>query len=93
MYQRLRSPIAQPPPQVIRGLAGVAPAERLQSSTSDVSYGEQGPSQPAFALSPDGRLLVFSAVKGDRQQLNLRPIDRLEAMPIADSEGGASPSF
>jgi serine/threonine-protein kinase len=92
-YQRLRPQIAQPLPQVIHGLVGVAPADRLQSSTSDVSFGDQRPSQPAIALSPDGRLLAFSAVKGDRQQLYLRPIDQLEATPIADSEGDASPFF
>jgi serine/threonine-protein kinase len=36
---------------------------------------------------------IFSAVKGERQQLYLRPIDRLEATAIEDTEGAANPFF
>ncbi len=78
---------------VLRALVSVGPADRLQSSLRDAAVGEQRPSQMAIALSPDGRLLVFSAVKGDRQELYLRRMDQLEATPIEDSEGGASPFF
>jgi hypothetical protein len=36
---------------------------------------------------------VFSAVRGGHQQLYLRPLDQLEAMPIAGTDQGASPFF
>jgi serine/threonine-protein kinase len=92
LYQWLRGTAAEPTRQVIRTLVAVAPADRLQSIPGDAGV-DQRPSQTAIALSPDGRLLAFSAVRGDRQQLYLRSIDQLEANPIADSEGGASPFF
>jgi serine/threonine protein kinase/Tol biopolymer transport system component len=93
LYQWLRGPGAEPTRQVIRALIDVAPADRLQSQPRDVTSGEQRPSQTAIALSPDGRLLAFSAVKGDRQQLYRRSIDQLEATPIDGTKGGASPFF
>jgi Tol biopolymer transport system component len=49
--------------------------------------------QPAIAISPDGKNLVYVAIDGSSsQQLYLRPLDRLESKPIAGTEG-VSPFF
>jgi len=86
-------PLAPAHPGVVRSLVSVTPADRLHSVPADLVYGEQRPSQHAIALSPDGRLLAFSATHGDRQQLYLRRADQLEAVPIDDTDGAASPFF
>ena len=50
--------------------------------------------QPAIAISPDGKNLVYVAIDGSSpQQIYLRPLDTLEARPIAGTEGAASPFF
>jgi serine/threonine-protein kinase len=86
-------PVAPAHTGVVRSLVSVAPADRLHSVPADLIYGEQRPSQHAIALSPDGRFLVFSAMQGEHQQLYLRPVDRLDAAPIGDTDGAASPFF
>ena len=51
-----------------------------------------GPHVGAITLSPDGRLLTFSASGEDGiQRLWLRPLDSLEARPIPATEGGSYP--
>ena len=47
----------------------------------------------ALALSPDGRLLAYTAGRGEKSQLYLRPLDRFEAAPVAGTAGAASPFF
>jgi Tol biopolymer transport system component len=42
------------------------------------------------AITPDGRSLVFPGNVGGKQMLLLRPIDGLEARPIAGTEGATS---
>ena len=50
--------------------------------------------QPAIAISPDGKNLVYVAVESSSpQQLYLRPLDSLDARPIAGTEGAVSPFF
>ncbi len=50
--------------------------------------------QPAIAISPDGKNLVYVAIDGSSpQQLYLRPLDSLEARSIAGTEGAVSPFF
>jgi serine/threonine protein kinase len=45
-----------------------------------------------FALSPDGRLLAYIASTPDgKSVLWLRPLDSLQAQPLAGTEGGAYP--
>jgi eukaryotic-like serine/threonine-protein kinase len=45
-----------------------------------------------FAVSPDGKRLVFVGVDdGGNQMLWLRPLDSLSAAPIAGTNGGSSP--
>jgi serine/threonine protein kinase/Tol biopolymer transport system component len=80
-------------PLVTRLLVDISPADQFQSNPIDTSSVDGRPSQIAIALSPDGRSIVFSAVRGGHQQLYLRPLDQLEAMPIAGTDEGASPFF
>ena len=44
-----------------------------------------------FALSPDGRSLVFVASGDGAPRLWLRPLDQTEARPLVGTEGAASP--
>jgi serine/threonine-protein kinase len=48
---------------------------------------------PWIAISPDGRELVYRAMKGGYQQLYLRALDEMEARPIPGTEDGFSPFF
>ena len=47
----------------------------------------------AVALSPDGRTLVVAGSDRDGRRLYVRPLDRLEATPLANTERGSSPFF
>jgi eukaryotic-like serine/threonine-protein kinase len=49
---------------------------------------------PSFALSPDGHTLTFSAAApGTRPTLWLRSLDRVEARPLAGTEGAQDPCW
>jgi eukaryotic-like serine/threonine-protein kinase len=45
----------------------------------------------SFAVSPDGRRLVFLASSEGKSQLWVRPLDSLAAQPLAGTEGAAYP--
>ncbi len=47
----------------------------------------------AFALSPDGRRLVFAAWRGAAQSLYQRVLDRPDAQPIPGTERALNPFF
>jgi Tol biopolymer transport system component len=49
--------------------------------------------RPSMAFSPDGRRLVFRAVKGRVNQLYLRDLSRADAVPIPGTEGAFDPFF
>lgn len=48
---------------------------------------------PAFALSPDGSRLAFSACNDDACRLYVRPSDHLDAFPLAGTDEAAAPFF
>jgi eukaryotic-like serine/threonine-protein kinase len=75
-------------PLVSRLQMSVLPADSLTSS--DVS---SRPSRHVLAISPDGRLAVFSAQRGNVAELYARPLDRQSGVPIAGTEGGVAPFF
>ncbi len=57
----------------------------------NVSPPEKSTFGESFALSPDGRELVFEAALEGRIMLWLRPLNSVEARPITGTEGGLSP--
>ena len=68
-----------------RGAPSVPPEMRLEIVTppgADVS---------GFAISPNGRTLVFQATVDGKNQLWLRPLDSETARPLAGTEGGSFP--
>jgi serine/threonine-protein kinase len=73
----------------------VRPAEALLGSNPlELSlYGRSLPSRTAIALSPDGRTLAFTARRGDRQSLYVRPLDSEEAIEVPGTEGADGPVF
>jgi Tol biopolymer transport system component len=80
----------------IRQPASVAPVTRLQMNVSpaDQIGGFEGrPTRHAFALSPDGRTLVFSATQKNRRALYLRPLDQPIATVIPGTDEALSPFF
>src|SRR5437867_2992175 len=45
----------------------------------------------SFAISPDGRRLVFSALNEGKSQLWIRPLDSVAAQPLAGTDGASYP--
>ena len=76
-----------------RAEAGVA--VRLTADVgADTSLGVSGASVGALALSPDGKLLAFSAqTSTDTSQLYIRRLDQLRATALAGTEDARSPFF
>jgi eukaryotic-like serine/threonine-protein kinase len=66
----------------------VQPAEQLVRS-----FASQRPSRTAIALSPDGRLAAFSALRAGVTQLYLRRFDGAEAIAVRGTEGAIAPFF
>jgi serine/threonine-protein kinase len=76
--------------------AATVPVTRLQMTVSpaDEIGGTDGrPTRTAFAISPDGRTLVFSAVQKTRRALYARPLDRPVATLMPGTEGAVNPFF
>jgi Tol biopolymer transport system component len=71
---------------VTRLLLDVRPAEQLGGVGGR-------PTRTSIALSPDGRSLAFSAVRGGQRQIYLRQLSELAATPIAGTDGGSVPFF
>jgi Tol biopolymer transport system component len=78
---------------VARAMVSVAPAEYLQALPSDRTTTEGRPGRTTMAWSPDGRSMVFSGVRGDRQELYVRSLDHLEATAIPGTEDASEPFF
>jgi serine/threonine protein kinase/Tol biopolymer transport system component len=58
-----------------------------------VGVASLGIGRPSLALAPDGTSLVYSAKKGATTQLYYRELDKLDAVPLAGTEGAYSPFF
>jgi Tol biopolymer transport system component len=76
------------PPSVTHLQMTVLPADQIVRSIASVR-----PSRTAMALSPDGRLVVFSAARGTVTQLYLRALDHAEATSIPGTESAIGPFF
>jgi len=79
-----RQPAVAPP--VTRLQMSVSPAEQIGGN-------EGRPTRPAFAVSPDGRTIVFSALQNDVRALYVRPLDRTTATMIPGTDGALNPFF
>ena len=83
-------PVTPHSPPVTRLLLSVEENSRL----SGASGAFQRPSRTAFALSPEGRYLVYAATTdGTNSQLYLRPMNQDHARLIQGTEGASSPVF
>ena len=84
------------PLQVSRAVIKLEPGYELAGGRVAPPFGLDQPTLTAFAISSDGRFLVYSAARGhsepgNKPQLFLRRTDQLEAKPISGTEGGMSP--
>jgi Tol biopolymer transport system component len=73
-----------------------APVTRLQMSVApaDELGGIAGrPTRTAFALSPDGRTVVFSGAQKNQRALYARPFDQPAATVIPGTDGAVAPFF
>ncbi len=84
--RRAPAPVGAP---ITHAQVGLAPAEQLTPAPSEVFR----PSRTAFAVSPDGRILVFAGRIGDAAHLYVRALDRPEAIAIDGTSGAAAPFF
>jgi serine/threonine protein kinase/Tol biopolymer transport system component len=84
---------------VLALLAGLtfalARSRRTEPSRKSIQFIVPAPEKSSFgfsfALSPDGEQLVFEAISDGKLQLWLRPLNSVEARPIAGTEGGSLP--
>jgi len=63
-----------------------APLALIGESVSQFNYS-------SLALSPDGRMLVYTGWRDGRSQLQIRYMDKLEVVPIEGTEGAYGPFF
>ena len=87
------SPMSQP---LVYSSVRLEQGNWLDGMRRSPPLGFDHPTRTAMAISSDGRFIVYSAVKEnpgpqDKPRLYLRKFDRLEAKPIAGTEGGISP--
>jgi Tol biopolymer transport system component len=84
---------------VMRSRVEVRPVTHLQIGVQPADQLNRGlatprPIRTELALSPDGRVIVFSAMRGSGPpQLYSRDLSQSEAVPIEGTEGGSSPFF
>ena len=84
-----RAPSADP---ATRLSATLEPGVHLGEAAREALY-QQRPGLTAFALSPDGRQLVYVGHDGKTSQLYVRHLDRDRAVAIAGTTGAQSPFF
>jgi Tol biopolymer transport system component len=74
--------LARQPERAVR--AYILPPEKS-------SFRTNGPGMGPVIVSPDGRLLVFSAASSDGVRLWVRPLDSLSAQPLTGTENAVYP--
>jgi eukaryotic-like serine/threonine-protein kinase len=79
----------------LAGLRTAAPsaAVSVNASIALPPGGSFSPFGSNLALSPDGRLLVYSGIDNGTQRLFLRALDSFEAQPLPGTEGAETPFF
>jgi serine/threonine protein kinase/Tol biopolymer transport system component len=90
-----------PPPRVeasadvIRFRLDLVPNRHLSGGGKweELSFALQRPSRRSFALSPDGRYLVYAASDGETTRLYRRPMNQDQATLIPGTDGGFMPFF
>jgi serine/threonine-protein kinase len=83
-FMSLRQPVA--PLTVTRLQMSVAPADQFGGN-------DGRPTRQAFAVSPDGRTIVFSALQKNARALYVRPLDQDTAAIVPGTEGAVNPFF
>ena len=91
----LPDPPAGPAQGLTRFTVDLDPGQHLSGSyeIEERPWGRQRPSRRSFALSRDGRQLVFVASDGTTARLYHRPMDQSETRPLPGTEGASSPFF
>ena len=78
------------PPDVVRSLLDVRPAEELNSAgvgLPGVHHHTAGGSRSGLTWTPDGRALVFVGRQGGLTRLYLRELNQDQARPLSGTEG------
>ena len=83
---------AAPSPSTVRSVLKIEPGQWLEALRRDLDH----PTRTAFAISSDGRFIVYSAIPEKpglhaKPQIYLRRMDQMNAAPVAGTEGGISP--
>jgi Tol biopolymer transport system component len=79
---------------VTRALIGIEPAKTVGSSVEGrTAFGQIALSRTAFALSPDGRFLVYSAGDTSSSMLHLRALNESASVPLEGTENAWLPFF
>jgi serine/threonine-protein kinase len=89
-------PSTAPRASPIRLQVNLSPGQRLSGgpvALESRDFALQRPSRPSFALSPDGRYLVYAATDGQTTQLYRRRLDQSEHAAIPGTEGAWQPFF
>jgi Tol biopolymer transport system component/predicted Ser/Thr protein kinase len=86
----LRPASAALPPPVTRFPIALQPGEQFAGPGGIAGVGV---GQGQVAVSPDGRYVAYTALRGSSQQIFLRAMDQSEARPIPGTEGGEGPFF
>ena len=79
--------------RAIKTHVSVKPGLWLGETSSDGGDQDRSLSRTTFALSPDSKLIVFSARDGEGSRLYRRALDDFEAGPIANTVGASGPFF
>ena len=87
----LGSPSSAPDTSYLQ--VGVAPADQLGSTGGGQLPGNWALSRTAFAVSPDGRRIVFAGRSGGAERLYLWSLVAPEAQPIGGTAGAMNPFF